>query len=231
MLVVFPVGFDEKFIVRALMRKREGIDGLEHGDRLLAVLPEGYKREHRTVNALEAIESIASPIVGKENIVRLEVPLNGEEIVPAITRGIASNLTRDRIVLAVLSGGMRPLLVGTMLALLGIKEARIIVESDFENLSGHISLELGPFLAPRSRRWEMILCGLKERKSIRTIAEELGVSPATISGELKKMSEYHLIKDERPDGRAPRYHITRAGRTYLRLMGSECDETRTPPPL
>ncbi|NJE06344.1 CRISPR locus-related DNA-binding protein [Thermococcus sp. M36] len=225
MLVVFPVGFDEKFIVRALMRKREEVDGLEHGDKLVAILPEGYEREQRTINALEAIESIASPIVGKGNIVRLEVSLNGEEIVLAIKRGIEDHLTRDRIVLAVLSGGMRPLLVGTMLALLGLKEARVIVESDFENLSGHISLELGPFLAPQSRRWKLILCGLGEGKSVRTIAEELGVSPATISNELKKMSEYHLIKDERPDGRAPRYHITRAGKTYLRLMGGECDET------
>ena len=225
MLVVFPVGFDEKFIVRALMRKREGIDGLEKGDKLLAILPEGYRNEKKTVNALEAIENIALPIVGTENTVRLEVPMKGEEIVLAIKGGIEENLTSDRIVLAVLSGGMRPLLVGTLLALLGLKDVRVIVESDFENLSGHISLELGPFLAQKSRRWELILHGLSEGKSVRTIAEELGVSPATISNELKKMSEYHLMKNERPDGRSPRYHITRAGTIYLRLMEEKHDET------
>ena len=225
MLVVFPVGFDEKFIVRALMRKREEIDGLEHGDKLMAILPEGYEKERRTVNALEAIESIALPIVGEGNIIRLEVPLHGDNIVLTIKRGIEDNLTRDRIVLAVLSGGMRPLLVGTILALLSLKEVRAIVESDFENLSGHISLELSPFLAPQSRRWKLILCGLNEGKSVRTIAEELGVSPATISNELKRMGKYHLVRAERPDGRAPKYHITNAGRMYLKLVEGECNET------
>ena len=225
MLVVFPVGFDEKFIVRALMRKREGIDGLEHGDRLMAILPEGYRKEQKTVNALEAIESIASPIVGKENIVRLEVPLEGEEIVLAIKKGIEENLTRDMVILAVLSGGMRPILVSTLLALLGVKDARVIVESDFENLSGHISLELGPFLAPHNRRWEKILCGLLEGKSVRTVAKELGVSPATVSNELKGMARYHLVRAEKPDGRVPKYLVTRAGKTYLKIVGSECIET------
>ncbi|WP_010479719.1 CRISPR-associated CARF protein Csa3 [Thermococcus zilligii] len=225
MLVIFPVGFDEKFIVRALMRKREGIDGLEHGDKLMAILPEGYEEERRIVNALEAIEGIALPIVGEGNVIRLEVPLHGENLVLAIKRGIEENMTRDRIVLAVLSGGMRPLLVGTMLALLSLRDARIIVESDFENLSGYISLELSPFLAPQSKRWKLVLCGLAKGKSVRAIAEELGVSPATISNELEKMVNYHLVKAERPDGRAPKYYVTSAGRMYLKLMGGECDET------
>ena len=79
MLVVFPVGFDEKFIIRALIRKRGEIDGLKTGDRLVAILPEGYKKEPRTINALNAIESIVIPIVGEENIIRLEVPLKDEK--------------------------------------------------------------------------------------------------------------------------------------------------------
>jgi len=231
LLVVFPVGFDEKFIVRALMRRREDVDGLIGGDKLIAVLPEGYRDEQRTLNALNAIESIVGPIVGEENIVHLEVPSTGDGMVATIKRNVEDNLTRDRVVLAVLSGGMRPLVVGTLLALMSLKSTRVIVESDFENLSGYISLELGSFLAPPSRRWVMILCGLMKGKSVRTIAEELGVSPATISNELKKMANYYLVKSERPDGRAPRYQITRAGRTYIKLMGASCDETQTPAPL
>ncbi len=225
LLVIFPVGFDEKFIVRALVRKRECLDGLEEGDKLVAVVPEDYEREQKTVNAIKAIESIASPIVGEGNIVVLEVPMENEEIALTIERAIEENLTPDGIVLAVLSGGMRPLLVATLLALLGIKDARVIVESDFENLSGHISLELGSFLAPHNRRWEKILCGLLEGKSVRTVARELGVSPATISNELKGMARYHLVRAEKPDGRIPKYFVTRAGKTYLKIMESECIET------
>ncbi len=231
MLVVFPVGFDEKFILRALMRKREEIDGLGRGDKLIAVLPKGYREEQRTVNALKAIESIVGPIVGEENIIHLEVPSNGDEMVVTIKRSVEDNMTRDRVVLAVLSGGMRPLVVGTLLALMSLKSTRVIVESDFENLSGHISLELGSFLAPYSRRWAMILCGLMKGKSVRAIAEELGVSPATISNELKKMADYYLVRSERLDGRAPRYQITRAGKTYIKLMGVSCNEAQTPAPL
>jgi len=126
LLVVFPVGFDEKFIVRALMRRREDVDGLIRGDKLIAVLPEGYRDEQRALNALNAIESIVGPIVGEENIVHLEVPSTGDEMVATIKRSIEDNLTRDRVVLAVLSGGMRPLVVGTLLALMSLKSARFI---------------------------------------------------------------------------------------------------------
>jgi len=225
LLVVFPVGFDEKFIIRALMRRREEFGGLGTGDRLMAILPEGYEQEQRTVNALKSIEDVASPLVGKDNVIRLEVPMRSEDIVLAIKKGIEDNLTSDRVVLAVLSGGMRPLLVATLLALLGLKDTRVIVESDFENLSGHISLELGPFLAPKSRRWELILCGLLKEKSVRAIAEELGVSPATISNEVRKMLKYNLVQAEKDRERTPRYLITNAGKTYLRLMEGGCIES------
>ncbi|WP_372914298.1 CRISPR-associated CARF protein Csa3 [Pyrococcus kukulkanii] len=216
------MGFDEKFIIRALMRRREEFRGLGVGDRLMAILPEGYEREQRTVNALKSIEDVASPIVGGDNVLRLEVPMKSEDIVLTIKKGIEDSLTPDRIVLAVLSGGMRPLLVATLLALIGLKDTRVIVESDFENLSGYISLELGPFLAPKSRRWELILCGLLKEKSVRTIAEELGVSVATISNELRKMLKYNLVRAEKGKRRTPKYFITTAGKTYLKLMRSEC---------
>ncbi len=218
MLVVFPVGFDEKFIVRALVRKREGIGGLEKEDRLLAVVPEGYEEEQRTVNAIKSIMSIASPIVGDENIIVIEVPLKNDDIVMKIKKSVEEYLTKDRIVLAVLSGGMRPLIVATLLALLSINDIRVIIESDFENLSGHISLELSSFLAPKKRRWQKILCGLLQGKSIRLIASELGVSPATVSNELKEIGKYHLIMAEKPDGRVPKYLVTNAGKVYLKLM-------------
>ncbi|WP_175059592.1 CRISPR-associated CARF protein Csa3 [Thermococcus sp. 2319x1] len=224
MLVVFPVGFDEKFIVRALVRKRKNVNGLETGDRLLAIVPEGYQKDQRTVNAISSIKNIASPIIGEERFVILEVPPNGEELVVRIAQAIRENLTNDRLVLAVLSGGMRPLIVSTLLALLSVQDVRVIVESDFENLSGHISLELGSFLAPSNRRWVRIICGLLEDKSVRKISEELGVSPATISNELKEMAKYHLVKAEKPDGRAPKYRATKAGELYLKVKGEECHE-------
>jgi len=224
LLVVFPIGFDEKFIVRALVRKREDVNGLEPGDKLLAIVPESYHKEQRTANAISSIKNIASPIIGEEHFVILEVPLNGEELVVRIIQAIRDNLTNDRLVLAVLSGGMRPLIVSTLLALLSIQDVRIIVESDFENLSGHISLELESFLAPSNRRWVRIICGLLGGKSVRKISEELGVSPATISNELKEMAKYYLVKAEKPDGRAPKYRATKAGKLYLKIKGEECYE-------
>ncbi|HIH73640.1 MAG: CRISPR-associated protein Csa3 [Thermococcaceae archaeon] len=225
MLVIFPVGFDEKFIIRALVRKREGVDGLGPGDRLLAVVPEGYGKEERAVNAINSIKAIASPITGEDNVKILEVPPDGEDMVLKIAQAVRENLTTDRIVLAVLSGGMRPILVSTLLALLSVRDARVIVESDFENLSGHISLELGAFLAPPKRRWVMILCGLLKGWSVRKIAEDLGVSPATISNELKGILRYNLARAVTPNDRTPKYAVTEAGKLYLRLWGEGCHET------
>ncbi|HII61233.1 CRISPR-associated CARF protein Csa3 [Pyrococcus horikoshii] len=222
MLVVFPVGFDEKFIIRALVRKREGVNGLEPKDKLLMIVPEDYQREQRTLNAIDSIKNIASPIIGEKNIIILEVPLNGEEMVTRISHAITENITDDRLILAVLSGGMRPFIVSTLLALLTIRDVRVIIESDFENLSGYISLELGTFLAPSKRRWAKIICGLLEGKSVRRISEELGLSPATISYELKEMVKYNLVKPEKPNERTPKYLVTKAGKIYMRLQREKC---------
>lgn len=45
LLVVFFVGFDERFIIRVLVRKREDVDGFELGDMFLVIVLEGYWSE------------------------------------------------------------------------------------------------------------------------------------------------------------------------------------------
>ncbi|CAB49931.1 CRISPR-associated transcriptional regulator Csa3 [Pyrococcus abyssi] len=215
MLAVFPVGFDEKFIIRALMRNQT-----KEGDRLLAVVPNDYKKEERTVNALRAIKDIAIPLIGEGNFKIIELPTtSGEEMVLKLKSAIENNITEDRRVITILSGGMRPLNVIILLTVITIENVRVKVESDFENLSGFISLELGPFLAPKNVRWINILCRLKAGKSVRRIAEELGVSPATISRELKNLLKYSLVEEISGKNRPLGYVVTKAGTFYLRLHG------------
>jgi CRISPR-associated protein Csa3 len=38
------------------------------------------------------------------------------------------------------------------------------------------------------------------------------------------MAKYGLVKAEKPDGRAPRYIATNAGRLYLKIKGERCHE-------
>ncbi|AFK22396.1 CRISPR-associated CARF protein Csa3 [Pyrococcus sp. ST04] len=220
MLAIFPVGFDEKFIIRALMRNQT-----KKGDKLLAVVPKGYEKEEKAVNALRAIRDITVPIVGEENFKVIELlTTNGENMVLEIKNAIEDNLTEDKRIIAILSGGMRPLNVVILLATITVDNTRVKVESDFENLSGFISLELGPFLAPRNIRWINILCGLKTGKSVRKIAEDLGVSPATISRELKDIQRYSLVEEISGKNRPLGYTLTRAGVLYLKLHGGICLE-------
>ncbi|WP_457754690.1 CRISPR-associated CARF protein Csa3 [Thermococcus sp.] len=220
MLVVFPLGFDEKFIVRALIRNK-----LKKEDKLLAVLPEGYEKEERTITALKNLRGLLKSLTSEDNIIVVEVPLgSGEDMVLTIRKEVLRHLMPDREILAVLSGGMRALTVTTLAALSSLQDVSVRVESDFENLAGFISFDLTPILAPADIRWVRILCGLYRSKSVRKTAEEIGTSPATVSRELQRMMHYNLVRPVRASTQVVRYEITDGGIFYLKLYGDDCTE-------
>ncbi|WP_324735722.1 CRISPR-associated CARF protein Csa3 [Thermococcus sp. SY098] len=220
MLVVFPLGFDEKFIVRALIRNK-----LKKEDKLLAILPEGYEKEERTITALKNLQGLLKSLTSEDSITVVEVPLgSGEDMVLTIRKEVLRHLTPDREILAVLSGGMRALTVTTLAALSSLQDVSVRVESDFENLAGFISFDLTPILAPADIRWVRILCGIYRGKSIRKTAEEIGTSPATVSRELQRMMHYNLVRPVRAITQVVRYEITDGGMFYLKLYGDDCIE-------
>jgi len=209
MLYVFTIGFDEKFIVRSLVR-----NPVRKNDRVLVVLTQGYEKNDRVINALKSVKGILHNIIPEENFKIVVITPQDEtgKSIGKIRQEIEKALTNERRILACLSGGMRPVIVMILLALLTIKNAEIKIESEFENFDGHIEASLNALIAPVKDRWIKILRAIYYGKSVRKAAKELGIAPATVSRELKEMEAYSLVMEEEK-----RYRITEGGILYLQL--------------
>lgn len=108
---MFTMGFDEKFAIRALMRR-----GLEPKD-LVAILIPKSKKDPRAEKALKAIETFLNTVFGKPNIAILEVPIEDfPAAVSTIRRFILGS--SERPLYANLSGSMRILVVEALAAII-----------------------------------------------------------------------------------------------------------------
>jgi len=201
-LFVVTLGFDEKFAVRALMRRGVGRD-----DAVVVFLPREESRDERAARALEALRGIVEGLV--QGGLR-EVELDVEDFVSAVA-AVRSTVREYGAseVYGSLSGGMRALVVEVLLGLMMLEGVRVFVDVDLESLRGYVSIPLHVFKAPRRDRWVSILRALEEAGGVRGVSAVTGYSPATVSREIKQMRALGLVDDE--------LRLTEAGRLYLRI--------------
>ncbi|RLF73293.1 MAG: CRISPR-associated transcriptional regulator Csa3 [Thermoplasmata archaeon] len=213
MLILTTIGFDEKFIVRSLLRNKVG-----RGDKMVVFLFEGYEENDKVMNALKSVKNILENVIFDEDFVVEKLPKSDEiDVFLRIRKAILSNLTGDRQILAILSGGMRPLLITILMALFKTDDAKIIIESEYENFEGHVVYDMSPFKAERNEKWINIIECLMEGDSLRGISRRTGLSLASISRELQRMMKYNLVRPQRSLSRITGYEVTDSGKIYLRL--------------
>ncbi|MBD3193047.1 MAG: CRISPR locus-related DNA-binding protein [Candidatus Heimdallarchaeota archaeon] len=208
-LFIFTLGFDEKFIIRFLLRHH-----LSKSDEVVIICPDDYLTNEKAKNAYNSVKKILQSWITKEQIAILT--LNPDDDSAKNIRIVQSYFNRknpNKIIVS-LSGGMRIIITLTLLALLQLQKiVPIQLEIDFENLSSYTAMPLEIINVPYSSRVYEILLLIHRNPSIsiRKIAERLGLSPATISREVKDMKKRHLIKQ------VPDLKITPAGKFYLTL--------------
>lgn len=203
-LFLATLGFDEKFIIRSLIR-----NGLSIGDSILIFAPKGYLQDEKSARAAEAIKEIVAKILPNIELRIEEYDLREDfsgEICRA--RSIIQNYEFDEVI-ACLSGGMRALILGVISILLTLDSYRIVIEVEFENLENYVRIPLHTLKIPYNNRWLTVLEYLRTGKSLRAISNDIGLSPATISRIISEMKNYKLVNEEN--------RVTEDGFFYVKL--------------
>lgn len=217
MLVAFTLGFDEKFAVRALIRH-----GVKRDDKIVAIVPR-YRVDERTENALRALDEFAKRYLSSEQIERLEVDVADFDLaITSLVKAFRSWTARP-VVLS-LSGGMRILIIETLLAaIVSDVEMKIEVESEdgttltvFDNSIFNMAL-LG-ILDDVERSAVRYLAG--GEMAIDTLAELLEASKPTVWRRIRRLIDLGLVEvlERKGKGRKMVVGLTENGRLLSGIL-------------
>ena len=187
---VITLGYDERFAVRFLLRH-----SVSEEDVILAILLANFREDEKSLTAFNNLRRLI------EWVEPIELDLG--EPVKSVS-DLSSTIGRKSRgeIHACLSGGMRSVVIITLLALQNLvreTSRRAWVEIDFENLSGYMRIPLNAFLIPRNERFLRILEALMDvsvRRSIRYLEGRTGIPLATVHREVKKMISMGLLTKE-----------------------------------
>jgi len=194
-LLVATIGFTERYPLRAIIST-----GITAGDKILLITAEPI--ENQTRDAISKIEEFKRNYIEKDaGKVKLEVltvdPLQVADAVLKIKQKILlESENYDKIVVN-LSGGMRALIIETLMAVLLLKkEAQIFIE--LENFKGVIELNnnelknlLGKEITGLER--EILELLVKEDLRLADIVKKLAKPKSTIYKALKKLEKYGIV--------------------------------------
>lgn len=203
---VMSLGYDEKFAVRFLLRH-----SVKEGDVVLVIVPRGYEGDEKARVAVNNLKKL----VEWAEIIEFDHKNPIREI-PFLKSSIMERTSRSERIYLCLSGGMRIIVVSTLLAaqqLIGEVAKEVWIEIDLEDLSGTSTIPLNVFTIPRSERYLKILEVLvrAEKPTTRYVAKETPFSLSTVSREMRKMILLGLITNE--------YRVTEIGKAYLMVHG------------
>jgi CRISPR-associated protein Csa3 len=129
MILVMTLGFDEKFALRAILRR-----GLRAGDRVIFVVPED--EDPRAEKAFSTIQQIVFRSISEVFVERFRIPVKDFPKAVSLTRKLALSLLRsgEKVILN-LSGGQRITILEVLAGFLSCGAADVEVEVESEDSS------------------------------------------------------------------------------------------------
>ncbi|QIW23753.1 CRISPR locus-related DNA-binding protein [Sulfolobus sp. S-194] len=186
MILVVTLGFDEKFQIRALMRRFTDLE---------KVIIVGSFDDERAKKALESFESVLKSAQVNYELVEVD-PHDFYDTIITITRKIINNNKGRRFVLNI-SGGMRILIIEVLFAFIfsGL-EAEVEIES--EDFNTVVSFRLSDMYPVHLTQDHLrILMSIKDGyTSVNSIHLRINLSLSTTWRRLKELREMGLIDDE-----------------------------------
>jgi len=217
MIITYTFGFDERFAFRSLLRR--GIGGSDK----VAVLVPSNRPDEKSENALSSLDNFVKRYVNGEGVMRYEIEIDDFYVAVTIIAGLFRSWAERPIILN-LSGGMRLLIVETLVAAVycGIP---IKVEMETEDGKTFTEFETPDLLPVRLDELDIeILKTLSNVKlTLKFLAEALQVAKPTAWRHVKKLQELGLVELERVTDRGRsggKIVISRTPRANLHLKMS-----------
>ncbi|MBB5254135.1 CRISPR-associated CARF protein Csa3 [Sulfurisphaera ohwakuensis] len=186
MILVVTLGFDEKFQIRALMRRFNNLE---------KVIVVGSFNDERAKKALESFENVMKSAQVNYELVEVD-PHNFYDTIITITKKIINN-NKGRMFVLNISGGMRILIIELLFAFIfsGL-EAEVEIES--EDFNTVVSFRLSDmYPAHLTQDHIRILMSIKQGyTSINSIHKRVDMSLSTTWRRLKELREMGLIDEE-----------------------------------
>lgn len=186
MILVVTLGFDEKFQIRALMRRFNDLE---------KVIVVGSFNDERAKKALESFENVMKSAQVNYELVEVD-PHNFYDTIITITKKII-NKNKGRMFVLNISGGMRILIIELLFAFIfsGL-EAEVEIESeDFNTIVSFRLSDMYP--AHLTQDHIRILMSIKQGyTSINSIHKRVEMSLSTTWRRLKELREMGLIDEE-----------------------------------
>ncbi len=185
------MGFDEKFAVRFLLRHK-----IHQNDVIILITTEGYKTNSKIITAINTLRNLTNSWVDKDHFVILTVDLKKNFLEWAKSIHDVLDSYEPESIKALLSGGMRAIIIMTFVALQKYTKSRTInIEIDFENLESYIKIPLHVLRLEKSIEFLKILKVVQENPgiSIREIARRMDISAPTISRKVKELKRLGLL--------------------------------------
>ncbi|MCD6089598.1 CRISPR locus-related DNA-binding protein [Candidatus Bathyarchaeota archaeon] len=221
MILITTLGFDEKFALRAILRR-----GLKAGDRIIVVVPE--KDDPRAEKAFSTLQQIVCRSMPEVSIEKLRIPSQDFSKAVSFLRKLALDVLRsgEKIVLNV-SGGQRIIILELLAAFLsvGAYEAELEVESEDSSTIAVLPLRIMAKIG-LDREDTMILEALAQSsKKFSDICSTLSMSRSSVWRRLKKLVELGLVEKVEK-----RYKLTELGYSRIDQGSPPSNNTENKPP-
>jgi len=209
---VATIGWTEWPIASAIIKH-----GLSNGDKIILLCPE--KKDERAKEAINEIKDFISKFSSDVEIVDVSVPVyDPVSAVVTIARVIKDEAESDRDLIVNLSGGMRILIIETLLALMLFKIDKLDLEIRTEDKVDLSIPKIWKYYPDLAKEEVKVLKVLAEKEaSLSEVSKKLGTSNATTYRILKRMEEDDLISS-RKSGKERIVRLAPKGIVFFKLL-------------
>ncbi|MEM1986667.1 MAG: CRISPR-associated CARF protein Csa3 [Nitrososphaeria archaeon] len=212
---IATIGWTEWPIASAIIKH-----GLSKDDRIMLLSPE--KRDDRSRAAVNEVKNFVAKFVPLVEVAEVTVPVHSPaEAIPCIAK-LISEEGKDRDLIVNLSGGMRILVIETLLALTLIHVESLVLELQTEDkVDVQLPILWTPTedLLPEARKALKVL-GEQEAVSLSNLASKLKLSVATAYRLLKSLERNSIVSSKKV--RKERIiELTTKGRILLSVVGGD----------
>ncbi|MGC9203257.1 MAG: CRISPR-associated CARF protein Csa3 [Thermoproteota archaeon] len=211
--LIVTLGWVECSIVSAILRH-----GLSRGDKIVLLLPE--KKDEKSRKAIEEVRDFVSKYVPTVSVSEIIVPIyNPTEAISTLVKAITEEVKQKRELIVNLSGGMRTLILETLLALTMLKVETLTLELQTEDkvdLQLPKTWEAPHILSSREIRIFKTM-GDKGLLSLSHLAKTLKLPIATVHRLVERFENKGFVVSKRV-GKERAIELTEKGRIMLALL-------------